>query len=38
MIGSLLFAAGGILLIFGILGYIAWVAGSVPLEKPKEKE
>jgi len=35
---SLLLAFGGVLLVFAIGGYIAWVAYSLPPEKPGEKD
>jgi len=37
MMSSLLFAFGGVVLVFTILGYIAWVANSLPPE-PKDKK
>ena len=37
MMDRLLFAFGLVLLAFGVGGYIAWVAYSLPPEKPKQK-
>ena len=38
MITNLLFAAGAMLVVLAIAGYIAWVAGSVRPEKPGKKD
>jgi hypothetical protein len=35
---SLLFAFGGVLLVCGIGGYLAWVANTLPPEKPRREK
>ena len=38
MMGNVLLAFGGVVLVFVILGYLAWVANSLPPEKPRQEK